>query len=96
MTDQKKKEEETIPSRTLDDLGITFVDLIDGYLIAANQDGLYELWCFISDENASDYLQEQGEDAVPLLEYESDLYSWGTTESDLAVLRRQIKHERGK
>ena len=70
--------------------------LVESSLIAQNKDRSYELWHSIPVDSAYDYTMEQAEDAVPLLEYEDNLYCWATTETDLAVLTRQIAHDLGK
>lgn len=86
--------EGAISAKPLDELGLACIEEREGYLIAQNQDGLYELWCRVGAPD--EYIEEQGADRVPLLSYGGALYSWGTSEADLGVLRRQVEHELGK
>ena len=78
---------------TLEDLRLAFVDLSEGYLIVGNERGQFETWEMLPDGRGLDLgLTER----MPVLSYQGDLYSYGTTYTSREESEQAIRKELDK
>lgn len=71
---------------TLEDIHLTFVDLYEGYLIAQNESGVFEVWPLLPDgEDSTDYLL--------VVQHECSLYRYGNTYQSKEEIYPRIQHE---
>lgn len=61
---------------TLEALNLTFVDLYEGYLIVENEQRQFETWWMLPNWQGID---EDLSNLLPVVEYDSNLYSYGST-----------------